>query len=341
MPRKTIESPASLDPIHDLIYRNSKALVLKLALEMDLFTAFDDEPRTSEELSTVLQCEEKGIQATADALTAMGFLTKHDSKYQLAPTTAAFLVKGSPSYYGDSYLDAVLPWAWQTDDIAANAIRGGDGIGKSIIDDDSVAMWKGWCETRYISRETHAADARENWGLILEQHTVPEGAHLVDVACGNAFFTFTYLQNHPHASTVAIDRAPEVLEVTRKTSRWFDVFDRTQFVAADVRNVPTKPHAFDLAYIGGIMYILSAEEIDSTLKNVHRALKPGGLIVLETMIADGEHQESEAELIQTFRRLLYNGGRVPTFDEYADHLTTVGFADAKRLSHTIVVAHRK
>ena len=81
---------------------------LKAAIELDVFTTIGDRQTTAEQIAQRAGAAERGIRILCDFLTVMGFLTKNDSHYGLAPDTAMFLDRRSPAYMGDAanFLDA-------------------------------------------------------------------------------------------------------------------------------------------------------------------------------------------------------------------------------------------
>ncbi len=57
-----------------------------------------------------------------------------------------------------------------------------------------------------------------------------------------------------------------------------------------------------------------------------------------SMIVNEEGLDSMGPLIQGFRRFLYNGGRVPTEDQYSEAFMAAGFADVRRIGTNLLSA---
>ena len=75
---------------------------MKAAIELDVFTAIGDRQTTAEQIAQRAGAAERGIRILCDFLTVMGFLTKNDSHYGLAPDAAMFLDRRSPAYMGSA-----------------------------------------------------------------------------------------------------------------------------------------------------------------------------------------------------------------------------------------------
>jgi hypothetical protein len=78
-----------------------KTAAIKAAIELGLFAAIGSSPRTVKELAVEIHASPRGVRILCDYLTVQGFLAKTRDKYELMPSTAAFLDTRSPAYMGD------------------------------------------------------------------------------------------------------------------------------------------------------------------------------------------------------------------------------------------------
>lgn len=207
----------TLDTIHDLLHSSSKALILKTALELDVFTVIHNGNNNLVTISEATQCSERGIHALLNSLCPLGFLTKSGDKYNLTPTSNAFLVRDKSTYYGDSYLDALLTWGWELNSKITESIRTGVGVDKDITRLKAVDLWLSWCEAHSLFWPQIAQEAREMWHRI----NVNVGANpvrILDMACGHGVWGFALAQDNPNVHVTALDLYSEVIAVATKNA---------------------------------------------------------------------------------------------------------------------------
>lgn len=328
----------SLDMIHEILFGASKALVLKMAIELDVFTEISHGNRSANAIANATTCHTEGMRSLLDALVPLGFLQKQNGEYVLTPTSSAFLVRDRPSFYGDSYLDALLPWAWRDGAEAVTALRTDRGPAKVITDSDAVTLWRPWCEAHTVVRDRILAEADDMWERIKQRIALPDSPRVLDVACGHALSTLALAQQDGGAEITGLDRYDEVLAIAHRLSKELGLEHRFETMHGDIRNFDIRGRTFDIVYIGGILYLFSEDEVREILHRVAAVVNPNGLLIINTMIVDEERCSATGPLIQSFRRFLYNGGRVPSFREYEQAVEAAGFGGTSQIGDNIVIA---
>src|SRR5450631_4083096 len=86
--------------IFDALNSFQRALALKAAIELDVFTHIGAGARSAAEIARRAKASEKGTRILCDFMTIEGFLTKENGVYGLTPDSAVFLDKKSPAYFG-------------------------------------------------------------------------------------------------------------------------------------------------------------------------------------------------------------------------------------------------
>src|SRR5690606_19509378 len=94
------DAPVSPELFWDALSGYQRSAAIKAAVELDIFTAIGNEPRTAEELASATGSSERGTRILADTMTVMGFLNKSSGRYSLTDSSATFLDKTSPAYIG-------------------------------------------------------------------------------------------------------------------------------------------------------------------------------------------------------------------------------------------------
>jgi ubiquinone/menaquinone biosynthesis C-methylase UbiE len=184
----------------------------------------------------------------------------------------------------------------------------------------------------------------------------PEGGELLDVPCG--FGRHAVPLARSGYKVVGVDRSQTLLAEARRRAggeRW------PELVQADYRELPFPDERFDAAInlFSSLGYLGDEADVD-VLAQVHRVLRPGGRLVIETMHRDlavrrwadrGWHLlgngrllleqrtfDAAAGLAQTTQTLIETGGeresrswsvRLYTATELVAMLARAGFAEAK------------
>lgn len=106
---------------------------------------------------------------------------------------------------------------------------------------------------------------------------VPQGGRVLDLATGTGDIALEVLRQHPDATVVGADFAPEMMEVGRARPGG----GRVEWVEADAMDLPFEDDSFDSLTHG---YLLrNVADIPATLAEQFRVLRPGGwMAALET-----------------------------------------------------------
>jgi hypothetical protein len=122
----------------DTISAYERTEALRAAIELDLFMRVAEGQRTAAELAGACEAAPRGVRILADYLTVIGFLKKHDDRYELTPrkpglpqpplTRVPRRHGGLPPHRGDPGLlsepdGGRAPWG-------NGGLRGGDGLAR-------------------------------------------------------------------------------------------------------------------------------------------------------------------------------------------------------------------
>lgn len=114
------------------------------------------------------------------------------------------------------------------------------------------------------------------------------GSVVADVGSGTGFFTLLFSDAvGTGGKVVAVDIVPEFLELTRQRAREQGRYN-IQTVLCDENSVRLPPNSVDVVFVCDVYHHF--EYPRSSLRSVHRALKPGG----EFVVIDFERIEGES-----------------------------------------------
>ncbi len=287
---------------------------MRAAIDLDVFTAIADRQTTAWQIAQRAGAAERGIRILCDYLTVMGFLTKTDSKYGLAPDAAMFLDRRSPAYMGSAarFLDA--PEMLKAFDDLTSAVRkGGTMMGEEGTLSTENPIWVEFARSMAPMMMMPA----EVISQLVEAH---KGAkcRVLDIAAGHGLFGINIARHNPQAEIVALDW-PQVLEVAKENARKSGVESRYSAIAGSAFDVEFGG-TYDLVLLTNFLHHFDPPTCETLLRKVRAALQPGGrAVTLEFVPNDDRVTPPEAA---TFSMIML--GSTPNGDAYT-------FAELERM----------
>ena len=177
---------------------------------------------------------------------------------------------------------------------------------------------------------------------VLGAGTSHKGMNVVDVGCGTSVWGIAVAEADPTANITAQDY-PALFELTRQYVKRHGVTDRYDYLPGDLKTVDFGQERFDLALLGNIVHSEGVDSSCDLFRRLHRALKPGGRIVVIDMIPDDDRSGPPFPLLFALTMLLMTEkGGTYTFAEYRRWLEEAGFTDVEKaeigLHSPIVIA---
>jgi ubiquinone/menaquinone biosynthesis C-methylase UbiE len=119
---------------------------------------------------------------------------------------------------------------------------------------------------------------------ILSQYGIPTTGKLLDVACGEGSFALSMAKNNWQVT--GIDQSEEMLRLARHRAQ--QAKSEIQFLKQDMRFLDFSDE-FDMAtcWFNSLNYMLTVDDLQSTINNIARSLKPGGWFLFDMNTAFG------------------------------------------------------
>jgi ubiquinone/menaquinone biosynthesis C-methylase UbiE len=313
---------------------------MQAAIELDVFTAIGDRQTTTEQIAERAGAAERGIRILCDYLTVMGFLTKNESHYGLAPDAAMFLDRRSPAYMGSAahFLDA--PEMLKAFDGLTAAVRKG---GTVMGDEGTVGIENPiWVEFARSMAPMMMMPAE----AISRMVEAGKGGkcRVLDIAAGHGLFGINIARHNPQAEIVALDWA-SVLEVAQENARKSGVESRYSTIAGSAFEVEFGA-GYDLVLLTNFLHHFDPPTNEGLLRKVHAALAPGGrAVTLEFVPNDDRVTPPEAA---TFSMIMLGStphGDAYTFAELERMFSHAGFARSEHfrqppLPESVIISYR-
>ena len=300
-------------------YQHTK--VLRGALELDLFTAIAEGNVTSAAIASRIQASERGVRVVCDFLTVIGFLTKQDHKYDLAPVSAAFLNRHSPAYLGSIVTFLADPrLTVGFDDIAGLVRKGGTLFeGEGTVDPDNPI----WVEFA----ESMAPLARMGAALLAKMLEASKGEtwKVLDIAAGHGLYGITIAQQNPNAEIVAVDWEA-VLAVAKRNAEKAGVSNRYSTNPGSAFDVDFGT-GYDLVLLTNFLHHFSPEVNEGLLRKVHASLAPGGRAITVELIPNDDRVTPATDAMFSLNMLgTTTDGDAFTFAEFERMFRNAGFS---------------
>ncbi len=314
------------DRIYDLFTGVYKPQVIRVALALDIFSLIEAGRSKAEEIAQACKCNVEGIHRLLDYLASLQVLAKQGDDYALTPDAAAFLVRGKKSYAGDLIMDFTGPAPWES---LIETIRSGQA---RKIDLDIHFAQDAWIESYRSVRIPSSLDMWAKIGII-----PAEDLHLklLDIACGCAIKSLVLAQKSHGVKLTCLD-TPLVLEPARDLARRWDVLPQVRFVADDLLTAELGEGVYDACLLGQITHYLTREQNISLFSRIHRALVPGGKLVLDVPMEAEQLDEGSSFL----SLLLWanSGGRAYSYEKYRSLILDAGFRSVVQHSERLLSA---
>ena len=182
------------DRIYDLYTGVYKPQIIRIALELDVFSPLEAGPANAETIAGACKCEPVGIKRLLDYLVSLNVLEKQDYEYSLSSEAATFLVRGKKAYTGDLIMNFVGSVPWES-------IRGSIQSGQpKNVDLEIHFAQDAWIESY---RAVRIPSSLEMWS---KAEIIPESTlqlQAVDLACGCAIKSMVLAQRSPKVKLTA------------------------------------------------------------------------------------------------------------------------------------------
>ena len=246
---------------------------MRAAIDLDVFTAIGDRQTTAKQIAQRAGAAERGVRILCDYLTVMGYLTKKESHYGLAPDAAMFLDRRSPAYMGSAarFLDS--PEMLKAFDDLTDAVRkGGTMMGEEGTLGVENPIWVEFARSMAPMMMMPA----EAISRLVEADKGGK-CRVLDIAAGHGLFGIDIARHNPQAEIVALDWA-SVLEVAKENAKKSGVASRYSTLPGSAFDVEFG-EGYDLVLLTNFLHHFDPPTCEELLRKVRAALAPTGRAV--------------------------------------------------------------
>ena len=266
--------------------------ILRAGIKLGTFALLEEDSLTSDEVALRIGGSPRYVHAFLESCVALELLEKHGDKYTDAPLASKFLVKGKKEYVGDHVLHHTNTWTlWgRLDEIIK---EGKTQLPFETGYVDAPTYW-----TNYIMGQHNRAASGQAYYLV-ENVDLRDRRKLLDLGGGAASYTIALCGAYPQLNAVVLD-AKEPLSIAKPLVEEHNLQDQITLLEGDFLTTELAKE-YDVVLISGVVLIKSEEDCHRLFKIAHKALSPGGLIIIQDYLR--VDYSPERERLDTFENM--------------------------------------
>ena len=296
------------------------SFAMRAGMQLDLFTPLTDGPMNVVELAQALDVGFTKLEPLLYSLVDAGLLTVEGERFSNTPESEHFLVRGKPTYMGERHQQ--FSTHWNASLKTAESIKAGAAQAKmdfhDMTSEQEESLFRGLHPT------TLAAGR-----LLPTMYDFSGYRALLDLGGGSGGLAIGVTEECPHIHAT-VGELPEVLGITRRFIAEAGTKNRISVMPVDILSGAIEG-TFDAVVMCNFVQVFSQDQARIVLKNVVKAVAPGGDLYIVGRVLDDSHLSPANALNgNMFFLNIYDGGQAYTERQHRDWLSEAGFESIKR-----------
>jgi SAM-dependent methyltransferase len=287
------------------------------AVELGVFEALADGPRTPGQVAATAGASEKGIVQLLDALESLGYVRKRGACFVNTAMSTRWMVRRSAESVADmfGYFEGMfMRWA----DLTESIRRGRPTIEGREWFEKHPGGWRNY----YLGNRAVAGMFAE---AVIKAARLPAGARrLHDAGGGHGLYSVRFCQALPGLQAAIADW-PTARAVAEETIAAHSMQSRVKFIEADLFTGDFGS-GYDVALLFNVIHVFSAEQNAKLFRRAHDALAPGGTILVLDLFPELARSPLARSNLRLVMLELFNGTEGQTQYSVADISDLLGKA---------------
>jgi ubiquinone/menaquinone biosynthesis C-methylase UbiE len=150
-----------------------------------------------------------------------------------------------------------------------------------------------WTDSSLVNQlyihPTISGVAEDNWLTWVSKKYFPQAVHrALSIGCGDGCLERHALQLNIAQYFDAFDASPGAIEIARKVAKQTGIAHRVRYGVADLNYCHLEPQSYEAAFSS--MALHHIRELEHTLEQILRSLKPGSLFILNEFVGPDQFQ---------------------------------------------------
>ena len=290
---------------------------LLAAIELGLFDALAESPRTAAEVGAVLGLDEERAEKLITACASLELLERDGDRVRNAPDVDRFLVRGKPSYFG-GYLVHFGMGSYSGWGKVAEHLKSTESSGRRYYDlTQNAEEARSLTEAGYTGSQ---GTARRMAG----RYDFSRFHHLLDLGGGSGVYSIEACKKNAGLRATVLD-AENVCVVTREFIEKAGRSDRIQAVGGDFTRDPFPPGA-DVVLLCGNLHAYDSATARHVIQKAYDLLPSGGGMILCDYMINAERTGPPVSAFLSVSLNFRGGsGKVHDAGEFRAYLEGAGF----------------
>jgi SAM-dependent methyltransferase len=274
------------------------------ATQLGIFTALAEGVASADEIAARCHTQPRPTRLLLDALVALGYASYRAGCYGLAPAARRWLDPVRPGNVQDYLAFTAVQWEW------LSHLEAFIKTDTPLIfhHDLAPAEWERYMLGMY-------SIARLTLPEVLWRARLPRHARtLLDLGGGHGLAAIQWCRRRPTLRADIVDLAAALLATPPLPS---DVAPRLRRIAGDALTSDLGTACYDVVYTANLMHHFSAAQNQCLAQRIARALRPGGIWIVQDGIRDTGNHISQASALGALYFALTSASGFWTFDDFA------------------------
>jgi 2-polyprenyl-3-methyl-5-hydroxy-6-metoxy-1,4-benzoquinol methylase len=313
--------------------------MMSAAAHYRFFTLIAKGHRTAAAIAKAAGTDPRGTRMVLDGLAAVDVIGKTRDGYTLPADTEAFLVEGRPGDLTPMF-DVHTNLVWSKWGKLTEALKDPEQVRQYIDLDEAQAFFPRLVRA-ILPLGLGPADALADY---LGVGRSRKGVRVLDIGVGGGAWSMPFARRDPQSTITGFD-LPETLKESRTIIAENGLTARYRFVEGNLLDADFGSNAYDFVVLGNMCHGLTPAQNRDLFARSHRALVPGGQLVIADMIPNDERSGPPFPVLFAVNMFVMGGEDVYTLPEYKTWLNETGYRDVRtfdtKRSHSPVIIAAK
>ncbi|MHB1922386.1 MAG: class I SAM-dependent methyltransferase [Chitinophagaceae bacterium] len=253
------------------------------ASDLGIFDALEAGPQTTQEIAQSCQLHPGALQQLLQVLCSLDFIRLRSERYRLTRISRKWLLKSSPDQVGDlNRFNSTVVWNWM------NQMKDYLRTGKGIQYHDQLTTEE-WSLYQKAMQNAAMAQGRE---VAKKTPMPPHPTRMLDIGGSHGAHSAALCKRYGDLRATILD-LPQAIEQAAPLLAKYNLGDRVVYQAGNVLSIDLGENLYDLILESSLAHHFTREQNQEIAIRVTRALKPGGMYVIQEFLRPGTSRRTD------------------------------------------------